>query len=158
VNTFEIGPLAERDRPALCRMLTGSEDFPQNLVYLYRRSGGSGHYRTFAAWRDGEIVGVLSGSFSSDFVESGAFNSFELPPAPHAFLDRVHVHESARDVGTGRALIHHYAARAAAHGCTFIGGSLDLSSDPTGRRAFFERLGFSVRNLDNFGAPISQIA
>lgn len=149
--------VAEHDRPALCRMLEESNDFPQHLLYLYKRSGGPSRCHTFAAWRDGKIAGMLTGSFDSDFFESGAFDSFELLPAPHALLDRVHVRASARGAGIGRALIQHYATEAAARRCTFIGGSLDLSSDPTGRRAFFERLGFSVRDLDNFGAPLSQL-
>jgi GNAT superfamily N-acetyltransferase len=101
--------------------------------------------------------GVLSGSFDSDFGEGGAFDSFDLPPAPHAFLDRVHVHESARGVGVGQALIEKYAAQAVNRGCTFIGGSVDMPSDAAGRRAFFERIGFSVRDFDNFGARPSEI-
>lgn len=145
----------ETDRPALRRLLEESDDFPQHLLPYYRRRGS--RYETFVARRAGAIVGVLTGSFDSDFEESGAFASFDLPPAPHAFLDRVHVHESARDAGVGRALIEAYASEAAARGCTFLGGQIDLSSDSTARRAFFERLGFSIRDLDNFGAQPSQI-
>jgi len=45
-----------------------------------------------------------------------------------------------------------YASEAAARGCTFIGGQIDLSSESTGRRDFFVRCGFDIRDLDNFGA------
>lgn len=98
-------------------------------------------------------MGVLTGSFDSDFFQSGAFDSFELPAPPHAFLDRVHVTELFRGRGAGRALVRAYAEGAATAGCTFIGGSIDLSSDSSARRAFFERCGFSIRDPDNFGAP-----
>lgn len=131
-------------------MLEKSDDFPQQLLYLYRRR--SNHYGTFVAWRGDKIDGVLTGSFDSDLAESGAFDSFELPPAPHAFLERIHVRESARGVGIGRALIEMYVNEASARGCSFIGGSIDLSSEPTARKAFFEGLGFAVRDFDNFGA------
>jgi GNAT superfamily N-acetyltransferase len=150
VDTLRVGLLQETGRPALCRMLEDSEDFPQQLLHLYRR--GRSRYVTFVASCGNEIEGVLTGSFDSDFGEGSAFHSFELPPAPHAFLDRIHVRGSARGAGVGRALIETYAEEASARGCTFIGGSVDLSSEPTARRVFFERLGFSIRELDNFGA------
>jgi hypothetical protein len=75
-------------------MLQESEDFPHRLMDLYRR--GSSRYRTFVAARRDVIVGVLTGSFDSDFLQGDAFDSFDLPPPPHAFLDRVHVTESYR--------------------------------------------------------------
>jgi GNAT superfamily N-acetyltransferase len=155
VDTVEVAFMTESDRPALCRMLEGSDDFPQQLLGYYRRGGG--RYGTLVAWSGAKVVGMLTGSFDSDFFESGAFDSFDLRTAPHAFLDRVHVHESARGAGVGRALIVTYAMETVARGCTFIGGSVDLSSDPTARRTFFTRLGFSIRDLDNFGAQPSQI-
>ncbi len=157
VDTNDVRPLAEEDRPALCRMLLESTDFPQQLVYLYQRRGGLSRSETFVAWRGPAVVGMLTGSFDSDFHESEAFDSFHLPPAPHAFLDRLHVRASNRGEGIGRALMRHYIAEAAARRCTFIGGSLDVSSDPTSRRAFFERLGLPVRGFDNFGAPVSEL-
>ncbi|WP_250057034.1 GNAT family N-acetyltransferase [Nocardioides bruguierae] len=143
------------DAEPLKRVLEASTDFPQNLLKFY--GPGESHYRRLCARVDGQIVGVLSGSFDSDFFESGAFDAFDLPPAPHAFLDRVHVHESARGAGAGKALVMEYARQAEGHGCTFIGGSIDLSSDAGGRRAFFERLGFTIRAHDNFGAMPSRI-
>jgi GNAT superfamily N-acetyltransferase len=100
---------------------------------------------------------MLTGSFDSNFHESGAFDVFVPPTAPHGYLDRIHVRESARRTGIGRALVTAYVEEAAAYGCTFIGGSVDLSSEATDRRAFFERLGFAVRDHDNFGARPSEI-
>jgi GNAT superfamily N-acetyltransferase len=155
VDTPEVELIAKIDRPALCRMLHESDDFPQHLLYLYQRS--SGPHQTFVAWRAGELVGMLTGSFDANLFELPDFDSFELPPAPHALLVRVHVRHSARGVGIGRALIERYATEADARGCTFIGGSVDLSSDSSGRRAFFERLGFLIRDRDSFGAQPWQI-
>lgn len=137
-------------------MLEDSGDFPQNLVYLYRRTAS--RYVTLVAWREGEISGVLTGSFDSDFTSNSAFDAFELPRRPHAFLDRIHVRDSARSRGVGRALLEAYASEASERGCTFIGGSIDLSSDPKLRRRFFVRSGFTIRAHDNFGAsPIDII-
>lgn len=144
--------MQETDRPDLYRMLEESDDFPQYLLDLYQRGRGRNGDATFVASRGGEIDGVLTGSFHSDLAQSGAFDSFELPPAPHAFLARIYVRRSARCLGTGRALTGAYATEASERGCTFIGGSLDLASEPRARRAFFERLGFTIRDPDNFGA------
>lgn len=146
--------IQQKDRPALCKMLADSDDFPQGLLRQYRRPG---HCATLVAWRGGEIAGLLSGSFDSNFAGNWAFESFELPPAPHAFLERVHVRGSARRTGVGRALIETYANEAAARGCTFIAGSIDLSSDDRARRAFFEDLGFTIRAHDNFGARTKEV-
>lgn len=146
--------IQQEDRPALCQMLEDSDDFPRDLVRLYRRAGS---YATFVAWRGCEIVGMLSGSLDSDFAGNPAFDSFELPAAPHAFLDRVHVRGSVRRTGVGRALIEAYAIEAAAHGCTFIAGSIDLSSDARARRTFFEDLSFEIRAHDNFGARVEDV-
>lgn len=143
------------DLPALYRMLEDSDDFPQNLLYLYRR-GGTAH-PAFVAWRGNAVEGFLSGSFDADFRGERAFDSFELPTPPHAFLERVHVHPRARNRGVGRALIEEYAAAAVRRGCTFIGGSIDLSSEPTLRRIFFENLGFVVEGHDNFGVQPTDI-
>lgn len=150
MNNVDVRFVAGQDRAPLVRMLETSDDFPQTLLQYYWRP--SSRDVTLAAWCGRDIVGVLKGSFDSDFEESGAFDSFNPPPAPHAFLDRVHVHESTRGAGVGRALVRKYVEEALARGCTFVGGQVDLASDSTARRAFFERLGFSIRALDNFGA------
>jgi GNAT superfamily N-acetyltransferase len=155
VTGVEARWIEDGDRAPLRGMLEGSSDFPQNLLVYYgpRRSRN----RVIGAWAADEIIGVLTGSFDSNFFESGAFDSFDLPPAPHAFLDRVHVHESARGRGAGRALVEEYARQATVHGCSFIGGQIDLSSNSTARRAFFENLGFTIREIDNFGATPEHI-
>ncbi|GAA2163060.1 hypothetical protein [Pedococcus bigeumensis] len=67
VDTIEVGLLAANDRPALCRMLERSDDFPQQLLGYYRRD--SGRHATLIAWGAGEILGVLTGWFRSDFFE-----------------------------------------------------------------------------------------
>lgn len=137
-------------------MLEDSGDFPQNLVYRYRRTAS--RYLTFVAWREGEISGVLTGSFDSDFTGKSAFDAFELPRPPHAFLDRIHVRDSVRSRGVGPALLEAYASEVSDRGCSFIGGSIDLSTDPRPRRRFFVRAGFTIRAHDNFGAsPIDVI-
>ncbi|WP_217134144.1 GNAT family N-acetyltransferase [Leucobacter chinensis] len=153
---MHVETLRGRDRAALCQMLEGSGDFPQNLVYLYRRTAS--RYVTLVAWCEGEISGVLTGSFDSDFTGNSAFEAFELPRPPHAFLERIHVRESVRSRGVGRALLEAYASEASERGCTFIGGSIDLSTDPRLRRKFFVGVGFTIRAHDNFGAsPIDII-
>lgn len=156
VETTQIALLDEGDRPALCDMLESSNDFPHQLLSHYSR-GGLGRHRPLVAKAGSEVIGMLAGSFDSDFSESGTFDSCDLPPAPHAFLDRVHVHESARKSGVGRRLVLEYSALAAVRGCTFIGGSIDISTDSRARRTFFESLGFEIRELDNFGAEPSGI-
>lgn len=133
VESHRVRLMDESERPALCRMLEDSKDFPQHLLYLHRRRGGSGH-ATLVASCKGEIVGMLTGSFDSDFRLGGAFDSFELPLAPHAFLYSIHVNRSARRAGVGRALLRKYAEEASARGCGFIGGSVDLSNEPTSRK------------------------
>lgn len=95
---------------------------------------------------------MLSGGFDSDLAQGGGFDSFELPPPPQAFLDRMHVHDDFRGQGVGTLLLRAYVEEAMRRGCTFIGGQIDLSTDPARRRQFFERRGFSVRDLDNFGS------
>ncbi|MFB9179924.1 GNAT family N-acetyltransferase [Dactylosporangium sucinum] len=132
-------------------MLEDSVDFPHHLLYIHQRRGGTYH-RTYVAWRDGKIDGVLTGSFDADFADSRDFCSFDLPSAPHALLDRVHVRESARGTGVGRALVKIFASEASVRGCSFIGGFIDQSSEATARRLFFERLAFVVSTLDSFGA------
>lgn len=95
---------------------------------------------------------MLSGGFDSDLAQGGGFDSFDLPSPPQAFLDRMHVHEDFRGIGVGALLLRAYVEEALRRRCTFVGGQLDLSSDPTLRRRYFEARGFSVRDLDNFGA------
>jgi GNAT superfamily N-acetyltransferase len=104
------------------------------------------------ALRGDAIEGMLTGSFDSNVAESGAFESYELPVAPHAFLDRIHVHSAVRHAGVGGALISAYAAEAAERGCTFVAGTIDVRSDPTARTMFFEQCGFRVVGQENFGA------
>jgi GNAT superfamily N-acetyltransferase len=84
--------------------------------------------------------------------ESGAFESYELPVAPHAFLDRIHVHSAERRAGVGGALVAAYGAEAAERGCTFVAGTIDVSSDPAARIRFFKQCGFRVVGQENFGA------
>ncbi len=150
MDTMRVGVFEETDRPALCRMLAESEDFPQHLLYLHRRAGS--HHTTLVARRGEQIDGMLGGSFDADLAVTGVFDVFELPPAPHAFLDRIHVREAARGRGVGRALIEAFAFEAMERECTFIGGSIDLSPGLTARKVFFEGLGFSIREHGNIGA------
>jgi|GEM_PF-4149927 len=150
-----IEVLAEADRTALCQMLAESEDFPDNLLGLYRR-GRNGDL-TLVSWRDDEIDAVLTGSFNSDLTGIADFDSFDPPRGRHAFIDRLHVRNSSRRMGVGSALIESFADEAAVRGCSFIGGSIDQSSDSRQRLAFFERLGFGINELLRIGAQPSDI-
>lgn len=147
--------LARDDRAALCEMLEDEVDFPQNLVYLYQRP--SGPDENLLVWRDERIEGLLTGTFRHDFSDNRDFTEFGLPRAPHALLTRIHVRHTARHQGNGEALVAHFAAEADKRGCDFVGGYLDGSSDKTGRRNFFEHLGFTVSRFDNFGARTAEI-
>lgn len=150
MDSLRIEFLEEADRPAMCRTLEDSGDVALDVLLRHRRP--SSLYTTFVAVRGDAIEGMLTGSFDSNVAESGAFESYELPVAPHAFLDRIHVHSAVRHAGVGGALISAYAAEAAERGCTFIAGTIDVSSDPTARIMFFKQCGFRVVGQENFGA------
>jgi GNAT superfamily N-acetyltransferase len=153
--TLRVEFLEEVDRPAMCRMLEDSGDVALDVLLRYRHP--SSLYMTFVAVRGDAIEGMLTGSFDSNVAESGAFESYELPVAPHAFLDRIHVHSAVRHTGVGGALIAAYAAEAAERGCTFVGGTIDVSSDPAARVLFFKRCDFRVVGQENFGARPSDL-
>jgi GNAT superfamily N-acetyltransferase len=114
-------------------------------------------YEALTARIDGVLVGVLSGSYDSDFNEGVSFCGFDLPPAPHGYLSQLHVHKDYRRQGVGHALVVAYADAASDRGCTFLGGSLDLSDDPAGRDRFFRACGFRVNVHDNFGAALETL-
>lgn len=150
-----IEPLMRGDRAALCRILMDEDDFPQNLLYLYGRPAGPGE--NFLAWRGDRIHGLLTGVFRHDFANDSDFDGFDYPPAPHAWLSRLHVIGGARREKIGRDLVVEFAAEALERGCSFAGGSLDSTSDQAGRRAFFRQLGFTVGGRGNFGAKPADI-
>lgn len=77
-------------------MIEASEDFPQTLAYLYRRPGGCNV--VFVAEAAGQILGMIDGTFDSD-LDHELFDGFPVPDAPHAFITRMHVHESVRSGG-----------------------------------------------------------
>jgi GNAT superfamily N-acetyltransferase len=151
---IRVEHLARTNRAALCAMLQDENDFPQHLLYLYQRP--SSPDENLLAWRDERIDGMLTGTFRHDF-SNREFGDFELPRSPHALLTRMHVRRTQRRHGIGEVLVAQFAAEANEHGCSFIGGYLDGSSDKTGRRAFFERLGFTVSGFDSFGARPAEI-
>lgn len=150
-----IEHLARADRLELSEMLEGEEDSPQHLLHLYQRP--SGPDENLIAWRGGLIDGLLTGTTRHDFSDNREFSGFDLPRSPHALLTRIHVRHTARGCGIGRALAAQFAAEAIEHGCGFIGGYLDGTSDTTGRRAFFERLGFVVSRFDSFGGRPDEV-
>ena len=94
---------------------------------------------------------MLSGSMPT-YLDEVDFGYFDLPRGPHAFLSRLHVHEDYRYRGVARLLVEDFAYEAESRRCTFIAGTLDHRSDPAGRRAAFEKLGFLVDlSTDRFG-------
>jgi GNAT superfamily N-acetyltransferase len=148
--------LVEEDRPTLCRALDHWPDFPRGLSRSYAR--WDGWSSTFVAWAIGgdrsgglQVVGMLNGSFNADLSGNREFASFDLPQAPHPMLNRVHVDKSARRRAVGRRLVEAYVAEAVAHGCRFVGGFLDRTSDATSRWGFFEHIGFEVDRSGTFG-------
>ena len=81
----------------------------------------------------------------------GGLDSFDPPAAPHAFLERMHVHDGFGGNGVGTQLLHAYVAEAASRGCAFVGGQLDLTSETTSAGST-SNAAVSQRDLDNFGA------
>jgi GNAT superfamily N-acetyltransferase len=129
-------------------MIEASEDFPHTLTYQYRRPGGCNV--TFVAAAAGQILGMIDGTFDSD-LDRKTFKGLHFPNPPHAFIVRMHVHESVRSRGIGTELMWWFADEAIERLCTYIGASIDLSSDPGPRRNFFRRCGFDVSPYDNIG-------
>lgn len=155
VTMTRVQYLERADRAQLCEMLEGDNDFPQHLLYLYQRPNGPDE--NLIAWRGDRIDGLLTGAFRHDFSDNRDFGGFDLPQSPHALLTRMHVRHTARRHGIGQALAAQFAAEANEHRCNFIGGCLDNTSDKTGRRAFFEHLGFTVCGFDSFGARPEEV-
>jgi GNAT superfamily N-acetyltransferase len=138
-------------------MLTESEDFPQNLVYLYRNKPVDG--TTFIAERlgDGTIVGMLTGTFATDLFDRRDYEDFDLPPLPHSVVERIFVPLSERRNHIGSALLSRYLEEASRRGCTFIGGALDIGPGLADRKRFFAEYGFDVTPNNFFGAPLSAL-
>lgn len=152
---IRVNHLAHDDRVALCEMLEDEHESPQTILRLYRRP--SSRDENLVAWHGERIVGLLTGTLHHDFSDNPDFRRFHLPRAQHALLTRVIVRRNQRLNGVGQALVSHFVAMASEHGCDFIGGYLDDSSDKTGRRSFFEKLGFTVDPLDSFGARPAEV-
>jgi GNAT superfamily N-acetyltransferase len=72
-------------------------------------------------------------------------------------VSTIDVHPNYRRQGVGRALLREYTTAAEAAGCTFIGGSIDLSTDDAGRRTFFAECGFHTNAWDNFGQTTAHL-
>ncbi|MGV1005691.1 MAG: GNAT family N-acetyltransferase [Candidatus Nanopelagicales bacterium] len=135
--------LREQDRPALIHMLEDAGDLDPSTIGMYRIRRAMPDVM-LVAWVDGNLVGMFNTSCKADFHGMPDFESFDLPPRPHAFMDRIHVHPAVRRGRVGQALVDAFIRTANDHACTFAGGHVDATSDPTGRIEFFERLGFEV--------------
>jgi GNAT superfamily N-acetyltransferase len=144
MNSPRIEILNEQERPELVRMLEDSGDLDLRTVDLYR-IGRAMSDVTLVAWVDGSVVGMLNASYNADFRGMPPFELFDLPRRPHAFLDRIHVHPAGRRARIGRELVDAFVLKAEEHACTFAGGHIDATSDPTVRIEFFEGLGFEIR-------------
>lgn len=154
MQPIEVDLLRRDDREAVVEMLASSSDFDQSLMRQYSSAGA---YETLFARRGSQVEGVISGSFRGDLHDSREFAQFTLPPGPHGFVARVHVRDEARGEGVGRALVQAFAAHARSLRCTFVGGFIDRSDDPHGRRRFFKRVGFTVKPNDALGAKIEDL-
>jgi GNAT superfamily N-acetyltransferase len=135
--------LQEQDRPALVHMLEDAGDLDPGTIGMYRIRRALPDVM-LVAWVDNNLVGMFNASYSADFHTMPAFESFDLPQRPHAFMDRIHVHPVARRCRVGEALVDAFVQTARDQSCTFAGGHVDATSDPTGRIEFFTRLGFEV--------------
>lgn len=131
-------------------MLQDEDELSVGSADFYRRPQPP--HVDFVAWHDQDIVGVISGTFAFDYRDNGSFDSFDLPTGPHAFLTRLYVRQPARRRRVGFDLVRAFAEEAEARRCTYVVGSLDLSSDPRARTAFFVAVGFDIADGDMFGA------
>jgi len=144
MNAPRIGILNEEDRPALVRMLEDTSELDLRAIDQYRILRIPTDV-THVAWVNGAVVGMLNASYVADFSGMRSFESFDLPLPPHAFLDRIHVHPVWRRAEVGGALLGAFVQKAKGRACTFAGGHIDATSDPTVRVKFFETFGFEVR-------------
>lgn len=135
--------LREQDRPALVQMLEDAGDAALATAGMYRIRRAMPDVM-IVAWIEDTLVGMLNASYSADFQGMRAFETFNLPRRPHAFLDRIHVHPAARRGRVGEALISTFIGMASDRACTFAGGHVDATSDATGRIAFFRKVGFEI--------------
>ena len=144
MKSLQVEILREQDRPALAQMLEDAGDLDLGTVEMYRIRRDLPDIM-LVAWVDDSLVGMFNASYKADLHGIPAFESFGLPRRPHAFMDRIHVHPAVRRANVGRALVDAFTRMASDRACTFAGGHVDATSDPTDRIEFFERLGFEIR-------------
>jgi GNAT superfamily N-acetyltransferase len=108
---------------------------------------------TFIAEIDGEPVGIVEGRFDAGQFPGAAFAD---APAPRAWIDTLGVIPAAQHHGIGRRLINTFAAEAQRAGCNHVGLTVDETTDPTARKAFFRRCGFEY--LDDPEYPEANMA
>lgn len=144
-----IEPLEVGDRPTAVTMLGEDRDLPRSVPESYSKSHGWD--RDWVAWMGDRMVGLVTGGFG-DFSDRSAFEHFDLPAGPHAFLYRVFVRPAVRDNGVGPQLLNYFMHEAVGRRCTFVVGYLDRNGYVRERRRFFERMGFSIGPDDTFGA------
>lgn len=150
MTNINIRPLNRRDRAVLIDVI---DDY--RIQNLYRRPGT---YETYFTAHYGEdLVGFVEANLNSDFHGNNAWDKFNLPPRPHAYLIRIHVANHTRGQGIGTALIQRLALEAQDHGCTLLGAMLDTAGDVEARCRFFTNCGFTLAGRDHAVATPADI-
>ncbi|WP_181157383.1 GNAT family N-acetyltransferase [Microbacterium sp. MYb62] len=151
---LEARSLDEPERPALVAMLAQEHAAGWLVDQLRRRSPS---FDDFAVWSDGAPVGALRGNTRTSFAGNNAFDEFELPRGPHAFLSGIFIATQARGTDAAALLVRSFVLAAEERGATFIAGTMDRSFDGGVRRGFFEKCGFVITLSQQFGAPTDDL-
>lgn len=154
MDHLEARPLTEAERPALIAMFAHVRAAGWLADQLRRPSPS---YDDFAVWSNGDPVGALRGSTRSWFNGNKAFDEFQLPRGPHAFLSGIYIVEEARGTTAATTLVESFVLAAHQRGATFVAGTMDLRADGGVRRGFFEKCGFDFTPSGQFGAPTEHL-
>lgn len=101
----------------------------------FRRIVAAADHDLLVADRDGTVVGVVQLSFLPEFARDG----------DRAQLETMHVAESERRRGTGRALVQDAIRRATDHGCSVV--QLTSGTFRPEAHRFYDALGFASTHV-----------
>lgn len=141
MKTVRVRPAAERDLPAILRMLfedraTASDELsPDAPCYpeAFQEMQASGNSATYVAEQDGQVVGTFMLSFLRHLMRRGTLV---------AHLEAVRVAAPARGHGIGEQMVRWAIAESRRRGCS----RLQLTSHRSRKDAhrFYDRLGFKA--------------
>src|SRR5512141_1269376 len=140
MKTVQVRPAAERDLPAILRMLfedraTASEELPPDApcyAEAFREMQAS-NGATYVAEEDGRVVGTFMLSFLRHLMRRGTLV---------AQLEAVRVVAPARGHGVGQQMVRWAISESRRRGCSRI--QLTSHKSRTAAHRFYERLGFKA--------------